>query len=86
MDKRHLLTSLEETVTRLGIEVQSVRGDAPSGLCRLGNRQVLMWNAALTAGQQVSVLCRELARLDLSRVFIVPAVRERLEGQAARRP
>lgn len=80
MDRLQLLANLEDVVQQLGIEVQAVRGDAPSGLCRLGGKRVLMRNQALTDGQLVTLLVRELARVDLSAVFILPAVRKMIEA------
>lgn len=80
MTDRHLLEQLRDLLVRLEIDVRDVR-DVGGGICRVGSRRVLMANLEASPGRQIALLCRELSRLDLSQVFVLPAVRRRIEAQ-----
>lgn len=80
MTESDLLTELREVANRLGIGIQDQAGRFSGGICVLKGRRVLLLNPALTANKAIEVLCRELASQDLSRIFILPAVRDLIEN------
>ena len=46
-----------------------------SGVCRVGERDVILLDRKLSGPERVEVLCTVLAERDLERVFISPALR-----------
>lgn len=77
--RRELLTLLP----RLDIEVRVTGGEFDSGLISLRGRRVLILNPSVSDRRQVELLCRALSREDLSRIFVLPAIRARIESYAA---
>jgi hypothetical protein len=65
----------------LGIERLEKEGEFTGGIYRFRDRTVFLINSSLSTSQAVTVFCRELARQDLSRVFILPAIRELIDSQ-----
>jgi hypothetical protein len=80
-----LLARLKEVARQIGIRVreEDLEGDGEfpiaGGLCRFRGREVLLLDRRAGVGQQTELLLKCLARADLSNVFLVPAVRERIE-------
>ncbi len=52
-----------------------------SGVCRVGQRDVILMDRKLSGPERVEVLCTALADRDLERVFLSPAVRELIGGR-----
>ena len=84
MKDAELLEQLEEIVRQLGIELVWDDGEFRGGICRVEGRQLFLMNRILPSSQKVEILCRELSSLDLSQIFILPRVRQRIEQ--ARKP
>lgn len=82
MTESEILERLHAVILQLGIELRECTGDCSGGLCRLNGKQVFLWNSALPAKRAVDLVCRELAMTDLSQVFLLPAIRERIEGRS----
>lgn len=80
MKDQDLLHSLEELVAELGIQLRYEKGDFDGGLCRVDDQRLLIANAALPTRKKIRVLARELARIELDRVFVVPAVRKVIDA------
>ena len=83
MKDAELLEQLEEIVRQLGIELVWDDGEFRGGICRVEGKQLFLMNRVSPAAQKVEILCRELSSLDLSQLFILPRVRQRIE-QAGR--
>jgi len=83
MDDAHVLTALEEALGRLEVElrVEDLPADArvQGGLCSIDGRPVVLLGRAAPTAERVAVLAAALARLDTSRIYLAPAVRERIE-------
>ena len=79
MNDRELLARLEELVPRAGIELRWEDGEFGGGTCRHENHTILLINRGLRVAAKIDLLCRALAHSDLTRVFILPAVRDRIE-------
>ena len=73
-----MLAKLEEALGQLDIEVRWVQGDLAGGICHLDGKRIFYINPMLTAHQRIELLCRELSDADLSELFLLPAVRERI--------
>lgn len=85
MKEQDLLRALEELAQRLDFEVryEAVEGGeglVAGGLCRLRGRLLLILNPAAPLKDKIDVLARAVKRFDLSRVYLVPALRDFLEG------
>ena len=82
MSEAKMLEELEAVVEALGIELRLAAGEFAGGLCRVYGRPVLLLNRKLPTSRRVQVLCRGLSGLDLSGIYLLPAVRSRLEREA----
>lgn len=52
-----------------------------SGVCRVGERDVILMDRKLSGPERVEVLCAALAERDLERVFLSPALRALIGGR-----
>jgi hypothetical protein len=78
MQNAELLSQLEEIVLQLGLELRWDEGDFTGGVCRLGDRRILVMNRSLPTFEKIRVLCRNLSDADLSKIFVLPAIREQI--------
>jgi hypothetical protein len=76
-----LLHQLQALTDQLGIELLEKEGDFTGGIYRLRDHTVFLINSSLSVSQAVRIFCRELARQDLSKVYILPAIRELIDSQ-----
>ncbi len=79
MKDTEVLSKLEEITQQLGLDLSWEDGDFTGGTCRLENRILFIINSSLPTFQKVEVLCRELSRFDLSKIFIRPDLRDRIQ-------
>ena len=84
------LRVLEELLSRLGIEVRCEALDvsassSPGGRCRLHARELVIVDRNAPLAEQVGVLLDVLAGLDLSAVWVPPAIRQEVERRASSR-
>ena len=80
MKDAELLEELEEIIRQLGIELVWDDGEFRGGICRVEGKQLFLMNRVLPSAQKVEILSRELSSLDLSQLFILPRVRQRIEA------
>ncbi len=78
-----ILGELEKLALRLGVEVRSVVFDrrvieSDGGLCRVGDRHVIVVDARAPVVERIAVLAQSLAFFDLEAIYLPPALRERL--------
>jgi hypothetical protein len=52
-----------------------------SGVCRVGEQDVILLDRKLSGPERVEVLCSALADRDLERVFLSPALRALIGGR-----
>jgi len=83
MDYALCIREFEKLAERLGIEVRSVPG-APSGLCAVKGKHILFFDTTLDRRSVLATFIREFRSLDLEGVFVVPIIRDLLEGGDAR--
>lgn len=80
MKDEEVLENLQALTARLGIRLLRKEGDFVGGICRLRDQRIFLINSSLSVSEMIAVFCRELAYQDLSRVFVLPAVRELIES------
>ena len=81
MQDQEVLEQLEELILQLGLELRWEEGEFTGGICRLRGQKILLVNRSLPPLDKIRVLCRELSQADLSRTFVLPALRERILGR-----
>ncbi len=79
-----LLDQLEELADRLEVRVRVERGDFRSGYCESRGQAMIILNRRLGVYDRALTLARILGDRDLSGVFLVPRVREFIDGLAFR--
>ncbi|HLV01146.1 MAG TPA: hypothetical protein VKZ59_07765 [Acidobacteriota bacterium] len=79
MDDSELLEELLGATRELGVEILWKEGDFASGFCRLKDRRLLVLNPSLPVAKKIEIICQGLARIDHSRIFLRPAIRQRIE-------
>ncbi len=79
MKENEIIEALEEVAKRLQIRVrrESFRGEG--GLCRLRGEPFIIVNRLRTPAEQIEILARSLADVDLSGIYIQPRIREEIE-------
>jgi hypothetical protein len=85
VDDQTLLLHLEALADALGVEVrhEPLEDEAafcPGGLCRIGDRKLLILNTLAPLGQRLTIMAGALKRFNLGTVYVKPALREFLEG------
>ena len=80
MTDREILEKLEELLARLEIGLVREPGEFSGGLCRIGGENRFILNRALPVPQQIGILCRDLATVDLTRVYVLPVLREMIQA------
>lgn len=78
MQDQEVLEQLEELVLHLGLELRWEEGEFTGGICRLRDQEIFLVNRSLPTLEKIRILCRELSQADLSRTFVLPALRERI--------
>lgn len=80
MDTDILFHQLENLAEMLGIEIryETIENEMPfsqGGLCRLGDRYVLIVNKTIRKQDKIQTLGRAVTRFDLSTVYLLPGLR-----------
>ena len=78
MDDALALSELEELVAKLGIEVRQEDLPGAGGLCQVRGKWILFVSSGLSVSEQVDVIARALGGMDLSSVYVRPALRQLL--------
>ncbi|MDQ7064060.1 MAG: hypothetical protein Q9P90_07420 [candidate division KSB1 bacterium] len=79
MKEAEILSHLETIVTQMGIELRYEKGDFKGGICRVGDKRLFLLNQNLMPSQKINLLTQELSTLDLSGVYVLPAIREMID-------
>jgi hypothetical protein len=85
MDEDNLLRQLENLAETLGIEIryEIIENEvffSPGGLCRLGERYILIINKDVRKEEKLQTLGQAVAKFDLSDVYVRPMLRAFLSG------
>ncbi|RME00008.1 MAG: hypothetical protein D6814_04480 [Calditrichaeota bacterium] len=84
MKEPEIISALEKIIEQLGIELRYEKGDFKGGLCRVGEKQIFIINPRLLPSQKIHLMANELSNLNLSSIYIVPAVRDLIESVASK--
>ena len=76
-----LLQEFEGLAERLGIRVSRENlEDGPGGFCTIRGERRFILDRKLDVRSQVEIFAREMARLPLDDMYVVPRVRERIDA------
>jgi hypothetical protein len=85
-----LLSVLEQTAARLGVEIRyellaqtQVHGSG-GGLCRVRGRHLILVDERLGNEDRIAIIARALGSFDLETLYLTPAVRDAIAAQALR--
>ena len=84
MENQILLQELENIATKLDITVRYENGDFAGGLCRVKEENVLIINKNNSLQKKITILARELSGVDLSAIYILPKLRERISIESGK--
>jgi hypothetical protein len=84
MDENATLSQLEELAQRLGITVryEALKSDGglhSGGYCRVHGQDMVIINKKATGMEKIHILTDTLKRYDLSRIYVLPSLREILD-------
>jgi len=82
MESRELLRQLVALGERCGYEVRIEPMETPGGACRVGGKSIIFLNEAADVPDALDVMKAALADTDLSNIYVLPEVREFVEGGA----
>lgn len=80
IDPCALLPLLRETAARASLEVRDEAGAIAAGVCVLKGRVIAVIPRGTPPAEACTILIDALRRIDLTGVFVPPAVREALGG------
>ncbi|MFC1564131.1 hypothetical protein ACFL6G_04300 [candidate division KSB1 bacterium] len=86
MENTLLLQELENLAAKLDITVRYEDGDFRTGICRVKDEQLLLVNKKLSNEQKILQIAKELGKIDLSNIYILPQLRERISSLAETEP
>ena len=84
MENQKLLQELENIAAKLDISVRYENGDFAGGLCRVKEENVLIINKKNSPQKKITILARELSSVDLSTIYILPQLRERISIESGK--
>ena len=89
MDDKAIVGQLEELAQRVGITVRyeplKMEGFIHTGgFCRIKGKDFVIINKKATARERMHILIDSLKRYDLSQIYILPSLREILDGEKGR--
>lgn len=76
-----LLEGIESLARNLSLAIRYEKGSFHGGLCRVEDQQAFIINKDLSTSEKIKVFARELADMDLEGIYILPAIRERIEDE-----
>ena len=79
-DEVRVLSELEELLDKLGIELKYEKGGFKGGLCRVEDKEYFYLNKILSFEQKVSIITKQLRKMELEDVYLKPKIREMLEA------
>jgi hypothetical protein len=85
MQPENIYQSLEDLAEQLGISIRyhdlyDQELHARSGLCTLRGRYVYIMDRSTSLSDRIRLLSQCLCRMDLEGVYVLPAIRELLDG------
>lgn len=85
MQSEKLCNELENALIRLGWKIRQERGHFRGGPCRLAGERMVIINRRLNVEDKIEIFARALADAELDTLYLLPEVRDFLEGRPAAR-
>ncbi len=87
MHPEQVYQHLENLAEQLGISIRyedlcDSQAGAKSGLCKVRGRHFYIMDTSNTLAERIRLLTQCLGRLDLEGVYVLPVIRELLQGAA----
>jgi len=87
MDDNTILCQLEELAGRLGINIRYASLDTDGlrhmgGFCQIKGQDCVIINQKATPREKIHIFIDALQRHDLSEIYILPSLREMLDGKS----
>ena len=79
MTQELILQGFESLINNLSIDLRYEKGDFSGGLCKIGNKAVLIVNNKLPIDKKITLMADELNRLNLEQIYIRPVLRNIIE-------
>ena len=80
MEKKEILTELQNILDLLSIDLKYGRGYFDGGLYKYKNQSVIYLNRTHTIEKHINILCQELKNYDLEGIELIPEIRIYLEN------
>ena len=80
MEKKEILTELQNILGQLSIDLKYGRGYFDGGLYRYKDQSVIYLNRTHTIEKHINILCQELKNYDLEGIELNPEIRVYLEN------
>ncbi len=80
MNAQEMLEQLEMLAQKLSIQVRYERCNSRGGICRVKEDRMIIIRKTLTVPEKAEILGRALSGLSLEETYLVPEVRQFLEG------
>ena len=78
MDSPELFAEFKSLLTQLGIDLRVEKGNFKGGMCRVGDSCVCLLNGNTSLHARLKLIDQLLYEKDLSSLFVLPAVRDRI--------
>ena len=75
-----ILQELEDIAEVLNIKIIQEKGNFKGGYCLLENEKIIVINKLKPVEQRVRALAQAFSRLDTSKIYMKPAIREFIES------
>ena len=79
MKPEKLLSLFEELAEKMNINIVQGKGDFHGGICSVNDELFIVLNKLKPINQRLSVLGNEFSKLNLSNIFVPPALRAYIE-------
>ncbi len=80
MEKKDILTQLQNILSHLSIDLKYGRGYFDGGLYKYKDQSVIYLNRTHTIEKHINILCQELKNYDLEGIELNPEIRIYLEN------
>ena len=74
-----IFQEFEQIAEELGIRIMQEKGNFKGGFCLLEEERIIVINKLKPIEQRLRALSQAFARLDTSRIYLKPAIREIIE-------
>ncbi len=79
MQENEIVEALETVARALDVEVRYEKGDFAGGLCKVGNKNMILLHREDPANKKINVMARELSEFDLDQIYLLPALRDLID-------